>query len=127
MFMDMIQRLTAALAIVMVIGLLSCEKQKEYNVQYRISEAISGFDVNYRDGEGILQQESIDTQSGEDTWRFNFEALEGDILFVSARYKDPESAIRVEVLLDGKVFKQGSSTNDTTKYVTVSGTVPFHE
>lgn len=94
-------------------------------VLYRITDVVSGFDVNYRDVDGALIKESIETQSGEDTWTYSYMAEEGDIVFVSAIYKDVESAIKVEILIDQKVYKQGSSIGDTVKYVTVSGTVPY--
>jgi hypothetical protein len=52
-------------------------------------------------------------------------ADEGEIVFVSAIYKDINSRINVRILIDGKVYKQGASKYDTVRYVTVSGTVPF--
>lgn len=105
--------------------LTACEKESNYGVAYRITNSSSGFEVNYRDGAGILRSESVSTQSAQDVWTHSFEAGEGDILFVSAIYKDIHSAIRVQITLDGKVFKEGSSAGDTVRYVTVSGTVPY--
>jgi len=102
----------------------ACEKEESI-IEYKITKAISGFDVNYRNGDGELIKANIPTSSGEDIWNYSFSAYQGDIVFVSARYRDINSAIKVQVLIDGKVFKEGSSTNDTVKYVTVSGTVPF--
>ena len=58
-------------------------------------------------------------------WKYEFIAEEGDIVFVTAIYKDITSAITIQILVDGKVYKQGSSTQDTIRYVTVSGTVPY--
>jgi hypothetical protein len=105
--------------------LASCEKETTYPVTYRITNSDSGFNVNYRDADGALQSEKVTTQSAEDVWSYSFNALEGDIVFVSAIYKDINSAIRIQVYIDGKVYKEGSSTGDTTKYLTVSGTVPY--
>jgi hypothetical protein len=113
------------LFLVLIMVLASSCKKEEHMVLYRITEAVSGFDVNYRDANGVLLKENIETQSGEDTWTYSYMAEEGDIVFVSAIYKDPESAIKVEILIDQKVYKQGSSIGDTVKYVTVSGTVPY--
>lgn len=109
----------------LILFLISCEKTKESKVQYVITKAISGFDVNYRTSDGDLVTESVATSSAEDRWYYTFTAEEGDIVFVSAIYKDVNSAINVQVLIDGKVYKQGSSKQDTVNYVTVSGTVPF--
>ena len=105
--------------------LVSCEKSKEKQVSYIITKSVSGFDVNYRVADGTLVKEHIKAESAQDKWQYSFTAEEGDIVFVSAIYKDITSAISVQVLIDGKVYKQGSSSQDTVKYVTVSGTVPF--
>ena len=109
----------------LIIILFSCEKTKEKQVSYIITKSISGFDVNYRTADGTLMMEKIETASAEDRWNYSFTADEGDIVFVSAIYKDITSAINVQILIDGKVYKQGSSNQDTVSYVTVSGTVPY--
>lgn len=108
----------------LVFLLLSCQKE-ETQVVYQITESASGFQVNYRGADGSLIKKDITTSSAEEVWRYSFTADEGDIVFVSAIYNDISSAIDVKILIDGKVYKQGSSTQDTIKYVTVSGTVPF--
>ncbi len=105
--------------------LFSCQKSKEKQVSYIITKSISGFDVNYRVADGSLVKQSIETASAQDRWQYLFTAEEGDIVFVSAIYTDISSAINVQILIDGKVYKQGSSSQDTVRYVTVSGTVPF--
>ena len=105
--------------------LVSCQKDREKKVTYLVTKAISGFDVNYRTADGNLLSEHIETSSAQDEWRYGFTAEEGDIVFVSAIYDDMASSITVQILIDGKVYKQGSSVQDTIKYVTVSGTVPF--
>jgi len=110
---------------ILFLALTGCEKESEQAVTYRITNSDSGFEVNYLDGNGVLQHEQVATQSAQDIWTYSFDAFEGDIVFVSAIYKDINSAIKVQVLLNGKVYKEGSSTSDTTKYVVVSGTVPF--
>lgn len=113
------------LLIPLILLLFSCEKSTEKQVTYYITGSISGFDVNYRADDGSIRKESVVTNSAEDEWRYSFPGEEGDIVFVSAIYYDISSAITVQVLIDGKLFKQGSSSQDTVKYVTVSGTVPF--
>lgn len=105
--------------------LVSCQKTNEKKVSYLITKSISGFDVNYRNADGTLIKEHIETASAEDRWQYDFMAEEGDIVFVSAIYKDVYSAIEVQLKVDGKIYKQGSSKQDTVKYVTVSGTIPY--
>lgn len=109
----------------LVFILASCQKDVEKQVSYRITNSVSGFHVNYRAADGSLVMKDIESASAEDVWQYSFFAREGDIVFVSAIYKDISSAIDVRILIDGKVYKQGSSNQDTVKYVTVSGTVPF--
>ena len=108
-----------------VLLLVSCQKPKEKQISYFITKSVSGFEVNYRNAEGSLVTDHVETASAQDKWQYSFDAEEGDIVFVSAIYKDISSSIVVQILIDGKVYKQGSSTHDTIKYVTVSGTVPF--
>jgi choline kinase len=104
---------------------VSCQKTNDKQVSYLISKSVSGFSVNYRTADGSLVKEEVSVSSAEDRWQYDFMAEEGDIVFVSAIYKDIHSAINVQIIVDGKVYKQGSSIQDTVKYVTVSGTIPY--
>jgi hypothetical protein len=113
------------LIVILSLLTLSCGKSREKDVSYLVTAAISGFELNYRNADGILVNEQVQTASIEDRWEYSFMADEGDIVFVSAIYKDINSQINVRILIDGKVYKQGSSKYDTVRYVTVSGTVPF--
>ena len=105
--------------------MVACQKDKEVKVSYIVTKAISGFDISYRNADGKVMSEWVNTSSAEDRWNYNFTASEGDIVYVSARYYDITSAINVQILVDGKVYKQGSSVHDTVSYVTVSGTIPY--
>ena len=114
-------------AIVSLLTLLcySCEKEGGQKVRYQVSRSVSGFEANYMNGEGTLTWDMVTTQSAQDIWTYDFEALPGDVVFISTRYRDITSAIKVQILIDGKVYKEGSSSNDTVSFVTVSGTVPY--
>lgn len=126
MFISIFKKMKKILYILpLILFLFSCQKTKEKQVSYIITKSVSGFDVNYRVADGSLIKESIEAASAQDRWQYSFNAEEGDIVFVSAIYKDISSAITVQILVDGKVYKQGSSSQDTVKYVTVSGTIPF--
>ena len=106
-------------------SLLACEKSNEYKtVTYQITNSPSGFYVNYLNENAVITKDTIVTASATDIWTYSFKALPRDIAFVSAIYKDSASAIMVRILVDGKVFRQGASKNDTAMYVTVSGTIP---
>ena len=113
--------------IFLIILLLSaCEKDDEVMVKYVISNNSSGYKVNYLNESGDLKQEAIESNSAQDKWSYSFTAEKGQIIFVSAIYKDISDGIKVAILIDGKTYKQGSSNNDTLSYVTVSGTVPYN-
>ncbi|MBU2652196.1 MAG: hypothetical protein KKA81_14805 [Bacteroidetes bacterium] len=105
--------------------LVSCEQDRKKDIVYQVSNNSNGFLVHYRDSNGQLIKNGVDVQSKEDVWKYSFEADEGDIVFVSAKYDNPTDGIRIMILIDGKTYKQGSSLYDTLNFVTVSGTVPF--
>ncbi|MFC2106721.1 hypothetical protein ACFLRY_00150 [Bacteroidota bacterium] len=105
--------------------LISCEKEHSKSVVYKISKNESGFSVQYRDVNGQLQKENIDLASKEDIWKYTFDADQGDILYLAAGYKDINSSCKVEILIDGKSYKQGYSSGDTVNYLIVSGTIPL--
>ncbi|MDZ7740497.1 MAG: hypothetical protein U5Q03_01730 [Bacteroidota bacterium] len=108
------------------LAMASCEKNDEVRkAEYRISDNQTGFEVSYRDEKGEMQKQTVIPASKEDTWKYSFEAREGDILYVSGIYDDISSGIRVQILLDNKLYKERSSLYDTLNFVIVSGTVPF--
>ena len=106
---------------------LSCSKSDDHTVNYRISGSTSVFFLRYLDEKGEIVSDTLAAVSPEDSWSYAFSAGEGDLIFVSANYKDINSALRVQVLIDGKVYKQAYSKYDTVSILTVSGTVPFSE
>ena len=119
----MIKRLIFMIAVLMAI--VACEQNNSVKVVYNITDSDSGFEVNYRTENGDLINESIVTQSESDVWRYEFIGEKGDIVFVSAIYYDSESKLKVQIMMDGKVYKEGYSKHDTTNYLVVSGTVPY--
>ena len=111
----------------LLIILSACEKDNSRQVTYRITDSVSGFEVRYLDENGQLISEMITTQSAQDIWQYTYVGEDGDIVFISANYKDPASAIKVQILVDGKLYRQSSSKNDTIMYITVSGVLPIRE
>lgn len=112
--------------IIFITTLISCEKNDEQrNLTYRVSENESGFVVTYKNANGEMITETVDISSGEDVWEYSFKAQEGDIYYVSAIYKDINTGIRVQALIDGKTAGQNSSLYDTLLYVITSGTIPY--
>lgn len=105
----------------------ACNKEDEtIAVQYKASNGFSNTQIKYRDAEGVLVSENIDFEGGEDVWTYSFDGKKGDIVFVSARCYDSISSITLQILLDGKVFKEGTSNNETDEILTVSGTIPYY-
>jgi len=103
----------------------ACEKDMETKkVTYQITRSVSGFKVFYKDAKGEIISDSVVTNSAEDVWKYSFDALPRQIVYVSGNYKNINSALEIKILIDGKVYKQASTKYDTTMFVTVSGTVP---
>ncbi|MBL7139011.1 MAG: hypothetical protein ISS17_09580 [Bacteroidales bacterium] len=104
---------------------IACEKNEDIPVRYQATDAVAGFTVTYRNNAGDLITEEVTVASAEDEWNFSFKAKKGDIVYLSAIYKEITSGIKLAILIDGKVYKQASSQYDTINYVIVSGTVPY--
>ena len=122
--MNRIKILLGLLAIMLIMA--SCERDYDKTVKYLVTNSISGFSLNYVNEHGDLISIQVPASSAQDIWTYSFIGEEGDIVFASGIYKDINSAIKIQVLIDGKVFKEGSSNQDTIRYVTVSGTIPYH-
>ena len=104
--------------------MISCEKENEKQVKYLITDSVSDYEVSYHDKEGNLVNKSVSVESEEDKWIYEFTGEKGQIVYVSAIYKDINSGINVKILIDGKVYKEAQSLYDTLNYVVVSGTIP---
>lgn len=111
----------AALALLFV----ACEKRENKQVKYVATDATSAFTIQYRDAVGDLQTETVAAESAQDKWQKSFIAEQGEIVYLSGKYNDPESLLKLIIYVDGKVYKQVSSVGDTLKYLTVSGVVPY--
>jgi len=117
------------LLLIFIVALFSasCQKTNQVKVKYIVSDAVSAYNLQYLDASGELINETVYPESAQDQWHFEYMADEGDIVYVSGNYKDINSALKIMILLDGKVYKQASNEGDTLKYLTVSGTVPYNE
>ena len=113
------------LAILGIFVFSACEKREEKKVEYRASNATSDYQISYRLPAGELKTETIKAISQQDIWSYSFVAEQGEIVYVSGNYKNINSSLNIMILIDGKVYKQGSSIGDTISYVTVSGVVPY--
>ena len=106
---------------------MACQNENQVKVNYIVTDAVSAYNLQYLDASGELINETISPESAQDQWHFEYMANEGDIVYVSGNYKDINSALKIMILLDGKVYKQASNEGDTLKYLTVSGTVPYND
>lgn len=114
------------LIIFIAFAILSCNKEDtQVGVTYQISNAFSTTTITYRDQNGIMNFDTLNSDSGEDVWNYSYNGEKGDIVYLSAIYQDSASSVTVNILLDGKIYKSGSSNNEPGKYVIVSGTIPY--
>ena len=103
----------------------ACNKSHQKKVSYIATEASSAYNLQYLDDQNTLTETTVEPNSAVDTWKYDFMADEGDIVYISGNYKDINSALKIQVLVNGKVYKQGATQGDTLKYLVVSGVVPY--
>ena len=114
------------LIVAIVIGASGCSKITQVKVTYEATSAISEYNLYYlTPGRGDLANITVTPQSEQDVWRYSFLADEGDIVYVSGKYADINSTLKIMVKVDGKIYKQASNEGDTLKYLIVSGVVPY--
>lgn len=106
---------------------MACNNTEQSRITYRSTDAISAYNLQYMTASGELEYLSYYPESAQDQWQFEYMADEGDIVYLSGNYKDLQSALKIMILIDGKVYKQASNQGDTLKYLTISGTVPYQE
>ena len=112
--------------IVLVIFAMACEKdEQQVNVTYRLSNAIAETELSYRNIDGQIIAETVQIESLEDVWTKSQEMNKGDIVYLSAIYYDSTSSVKIQILIDGKVYKEGSNSNSPEEYLTISGTIPY--
>jgi hypothetical protein len=113
------------LFLLLVLVLQACEMRSKKSVKYVATDAISGYDISYRNESGNLVKKRVEVNSALERWEYSFIAEQGDIVYVSGNYKDVASALKIMILIDGKIFKQAATRHDTVRYVTVSGVIPY--
>lgn len=120
-------RIIKVLSVLLVVSVFAaCDKDaKEVNITYIVTDSDSDFEIIYRDENNKTISKHVDIASSEDEWMYSFMGEEGDIVYVSAYYSDVNSSVSVRILLEESVFRQGYSVNDTTRWVTASGTIPY--
>jgi len=111
---------------VLVFITLACEKdEQQVNVTYRLSNAIANTELSYRNVDGQIMTETVQIESIEDVWTNALEVNRGDIVYLSAIYSDSTSSVKIQILIDGKVYKEGSSNQKPEEYLTISGSIPY--
>ena len=106
--------------------LISCDKEAEtVIVTYRASDGPVISEVSYRDAGGELRNLQLNFASAEDSWTSSIKFKRGDIVYLSAVYYDSIASVKLEILIDGKVYKSNRSVNEPEKYVIVSGSIPY--
>ncbi|OFY49544.1 MAG: hypothetical protein A2W85_06830 [Bacteroidetes bacterium GWF2_41_31] len=104
----------------------ACNDTNQKKVTYISSGAISEYQLQYRNDRQEMVNLKVTPESASDKWKFEFMADQGEIVYISGNYKDIQSSLLIQILVDGKVYKQGNSQADTIKYLTVSGVVPYN-
>ncbi len=111
--------------LILSFSLGACNREDQKMVTYKGTKAISAYNLYYTDANQQTQQIVVEANSGQDVWSHEFMADQGDIVYLSGKYEDSESALKLMILIDGKVYKQAENQGDTLKYLTVSGSIPY--
>ena len=109
------------LLITLVFILASCTRNDQVRIEYVATNAISEFEVFYLDESGGLMDQTIAPESAVDRWTYTYTGEIGDVVYISGRYSDPNSALKLLVKVNGKIYKQAQNEGDTLKFLTVSG------
>jgi len=104
---------------------VSCNKSYPRKVTYIATASVSAYNLQYLNDQNVMVKEQVEPQSAQDIWKYEFMSEEGEIVYINGNYKDIQSALKIQVLIDGKVYKQGATAGDTLKYIVVSGVVPY--
>jgi hypothetical protein len=103
----------------------ACQRDNRVKIDYEATEAVSEYTLSFKDESGALKTIVVEPAGKEDKWNYSMMAEEGEIVYVSGKYNDAGSSLRLRIMLDGKTYKEGYSTGDTIKYLVVSGVVPY--
>jgi len=103
----------------------ACQRDNRVKIDYEATEAVSEYTLSFKDESGALKTIVVEPAGKEDKWNYSMMAEKGDIVYVSGKYNDASSSLRLRIMLDGKTYKEGYSTGDTIKYLVVSGVVPY--
>lgn len=112
-------------SILIILLFTACNKTSQKKVTYKATDAVSAYNLQYLNDQNELITVSVEPQSAQDVWKYEFMSDAGEIVYINGRYKDINSALKIQLLVDGKVYKQGATQGDTLKYLVVSGVVPY--
>jgi hypothetical protein len=112
--------------VLILVFVSGCVKEPDpVSVSYRIGEAYAPVEIAYRDHNGNLQTRTVSFESIQDTWQETLSMNPGEIVYLSAFYSDSLSSVKVQIMTDGKVYKEAYSVREPDKYLIVSGVIPY--
>ncbi len=118
-------RKTTFLVVILMVLSAACSKPYPKKITYLATASVSAYNLQYLNKQNELAKTEVVPQSVQDVWTYEFTAEEGDIVYINGKYGDINSGLKIQVLIDGKVYKQESTVGDTINYIVVSGVVPY--
>ena len=73
----------------------ACNKPNEKKVSYKATGAISAYNLQYLNDQNELIKLTVEPQSAQDVWKYEFMADQGGIVYVNGSYKDINSALKI--------------------------------
>jgi len=112
------------LLLVAMLFTVSCAKDEppvipKYSVKYEVISNPAGFDITYKNVDGDTIRKSISSTE----WTTTFEALHGQLVYISAKANNTGATITSTIYSENKVFKSSTSVGDYVT-ATASGSLP---
>jgi hypothetical protein len=118
--------LLAVFAFVFVAVLFSsCDRKKEYTIEYEVTGTAAKADISLNNAEGDLEHYSNVALPYSKSFRIKLKR-DYDFFYaaISALSKSP-GTIRCVIYKDGRVFRQDEATSIYFAYVSASGTIEY--
>lgn len=94
---------TVLLCLGLVLSLAACERQN-HTVRYEVGGTSTDVGLHYRNESGATEQRDVNPP-----WQFEFQALTGEYVTVSAFNKTLEGSVSCRIYVDGVLLEEGES------------------
>ena len=84
----------------------ACQRDNRVKIDYEATEAVSEYTLSFKDESGAVKTIVVEPADKEDKWNYSMMAKEGDIVYVSGKYNDAASSLRLRICWMVKPIKK---------------------